>query len=269
MYQGGMSVPTMKRYVRCLTVFFFLVFGSQALPTAAPAEELAIAAASALNFAMKEMTAKFEAASGAKVNVSVGSSGNLYSQIRNDAPFDLFFSSDMGYPKKLEEAGLTAPGTLYRYAVGRLVLWVPNDSRLDVERGLELLRNSGIQKVSIPNPKHAPYGRAAVSAMNYFQVYDAVKDKLAIAENTSQAAKFVESGAADIGIIALSVALSPDMKSAGHYWEVPPEAHPMIEKGAVILKRSTNQKLAQQFIEFMKANEGQEIMRRYGFTLSE
>ena len=262
-------MPTMMRYIRCLTVFFFIACGGHALPAAVSAEELAVAAASALNFAMKDLATRFEAASGVKVNLSIGSSGNLYSQIRNDAPFDLFFSSDMGYPKKLEEAGMTVSGTLYRYAVGRLVLWVPNDSRLDVEKGLELLRNSGIQKVSIPNPKHAPYGRAAVSAMNYFQVYDAVKDKLAMAENTSQAAKFVESGAADIGIIALSVALSPDMKTAGRYWEVPPEAHPEIEKGAVILKHSTNQKLAQQFVEFMKDSEGQEIMRRYGFTLPE
>jgi molybdate transport system substrate-binding protein len=262
-----MSVPIMKRYIRCLSVLFFLTFGNHALLSAASAEELAIAAASALNWAMKEVTAKFEAASGAKVNLTIGSSGNLYSQIRNDAPFDLYFSSDIGYPKKLEEAGMTAPGTLYRYAVGRLVLWVPKESRLDVEKGMELLRNSGIKKVAIPNPKHAPYGRAAVSALNHFQLYDAVKDKLAMAENTSQAGKFAESGAADVGMIALSVALAPDMKTAGRYWEVPSEAHPALEQGAVILKQSRNQDLAKRFLDFLKGPEGVEIMRRYGFML--
>ncbi|HJR76240.1 MAG TPA: molybdate ABC transporter substrate-binding protein [Nitrospiraceae bacterium] len=256
----------MKGRLCYLIVLFFFAFGDHALSTAS-AEELAIAAASALNWAMKEVTAKFEAASGAKVHLSIGSSGNLYSQIRNDAAFDLYFSSDIGYPKKLEEAGMTLPGTLYQYAVGRIVLWAPKTSQLDVEKGLDLLRNSGIGKVAIPNPKHAPYGRAAVSALNHFQVYDAVKDRLVFAENTSQAAKFVESGAADVGIIALSLALSPNMKAAGRYWEVPSEAHPAIEQGAVILKESKNQHLAKQFLEFVRGNEGQEIMQRYGFTL--
>ncbi len=260
-------MPKLTRYCITACLLVSVLGGSYSLPSGVFAEELAIAAASALNFAMKEVAAKFEAASGATVNLSIGSSGNLYSQIRNDATFDLYFSSDIGYPKKLEEAGLVVPGTLYRYAVGRIVLWVPNDSRLDVGKGLELLRNSGIEKISIANPKHAPYGRTAVAAMNYYHVYDTVKDKLVIAENTSQAAKYVESGAADVGIIALSLALSPAMKTVGRYWEIPLEAHPVIEQGAVILKRSTKQELAKQFLDFMKGSEAQEIMRRYGFSL--
>lgn len=259
----------MKTRILCVGVLVWGLFGSTLQNSTAAAEELAVAAASALNWAIKEAAAKFEAASGAKVNLSIGSSGNLYSQIRNDVPFDLYFSSDIGYPKKLEEAGLTEPGTLYRYAVGRLVLWVPKESRLDIQKGMELLRNSGINKVAIPNPKHAPYGRAAVSALNHFQIYDAVKDKLAIAENASQAAKFVESGAADIGMIALSLALAPDMKPAGRYWEVPSEAYPVLEQGAVVLKQSRNRHLANRFLEFMKGPEGLEIMRRYGFSLPE
>ena len=259
----------MRGHLWCLSVFFFLTVGDHALLSTASAEALAVAAASALNFAMKEVTAKFEAASGAKVNLSFGASGNLYSQIRNDAPFDLYFSSDMGYPKKLEEAGLTAPGTLYRYAVGRLVFWVPKTSPIHIEKGADVLRNSGIGKVSIANPKHAPFGRLAVSAMHHFQIYDVVKDKLVMAENVLQAARFVESGAADVGIIALSLALAPTMKTEGRYWEVPSEAHPVLEQGAVILKQSKNQDLAKQFLEFLKGPEGLEIMRRYGFTLPE
>jgi molybdate transport system substrate-binding protein len=226
-----------------------------------------VAAASDLNFAIKELISEYEKQTGHHVKLSLASSGNFYAQLQQGAPFDLYFSADIGYPKKLEEAGLTMPGTLYRYAVGRLVLWVPKSSQLDVEKGLELLRNSGIRKISIANPKHAPYGRAAVSAMNYFRVFDTAKDKLVMAENVSQAAKFVESGSADVGIIALSLALSPNMRMAGRYWEVPSEAHPALEQGAVILKQSKNQDLAKQFLQFMQSAEGQEIMKRYGFVL--
>ena len=258
----------LTRYL--LTVWMVVILcGGYGMPSGVSAEELAIAAASALNFAMKEVTDKFEAAAGAQVKLSFGSSGNLYSQIRDGAPFDLYFSSDIGYPKKLEEAGLAVPGTLYRYAVGRIVLWVPKASPIQIEKGSDALRNSGIGKVSIANPKHSPFGRLAVSAMNHFQVYDVVKNKLVMAENVLQAAKFVESGAADVGIIALSLALSPNMKAEGRYWQVPSEAHPVAEQGAVILKQSKNQDLARRFLEFLKGQEGVEVMRRYGFTLPE
>ncbi len=256
----------MRKYRLSIFMLIFAMLCSQAFVSRSCAEELTIAVASDLNFAIKELVAKFEAEKGAKIKLSLGSSGNFFAQIQNGAPFDLYLSADMGYPKKLEEAGLTVPGTLYRYAVGRIVVWAPQISHLDMGKGPDLLRDPGIKKISIANPKHAPYGRAAVSALNYFKLYDLTKDRLVLAENISQAAQFVESGAADLGIIALSLALAPVMKS-GRYWEVPSEAHPVLEQGAVILKRSTNQELAKQFLEFMKDSEGQEIMRRYGFTL--
>ena len=257
----------MKKYILCACILISATLCGQILVSAAFAEELTIAAASDLNFAIKEVIAKFEATNSTKVKLSLGSSGNFYAQLQNGAPFDLYFSADIGYPKKLEEAGLTVPGTLYRYAVGRIVFWVPAGSRIDVQQGPEALRDPGIKKIAIANPKHAPYGRAAVSAMNYFKVYETVKGKLVLAENISQAAQFVESGASDFGIIALSLALAPTMKAAGRYWEVPSEAHPALEQGAVILKHSNNQEVAKQFLEFMKGPEGQEIMKRYGFTL--
>jgi molybdate transport system substrate-binding protein len=232
----------------------------------AAAEELTIAAASDLNFAIKELVAEFEKLTGHHVKLSLGSSGNFYSQIQNGAPFDLYFSADIGYPKKLEAAGLTVPGSLYRYAVGRIVVWTGNESRIDVAKGFDALREPSIKKIAIANPKHAPYGRAAVAAMEHFKVYDQVKDKLVLGENISQAAQFIESGACDIGIIALSLALAPTMKARGTYWEVPTEAHPPLEQGAVIVKSSTHQESAKQFLEFMKDSQGQEIMKRYGFT---
>lgn len=255
----------MRRYLLYFLISVAIVlspFGS----AHAVAEDLVIAAASDLNFAIKELVGLYEKQTGQHIKLSLGSSGNFFAQLQNGAPFDLYFSADIGYPKKLEEAGLTAPGSLYRYAVGRIVFWVPRDSRIDIKKGPDALRNPSIRKIAIANPKHAPYGRAAVSAMNHFKVYDLVKDKLVLAENISQAAQFVESGASDFGIIALSLALAPTMKAAGQYWEVPAEAHPPLEQGAVILKSSKNQEAAARFLDFMKGTEGQEIMRRYGFT---
>ena len=249
------------------TLLITLVVFMPANGLTATTQELTIAAASDLNFAFKELVAEYEKQTGNHVKLSLGSSGNFFSQIQNGAPFDLYFSADIGYPKKLEEAGLTIPGSLYRYAVGRIVVWTGNESRIDVAKGFDSLREPSIKKIAIANPKHAPYGRAAVAAMEHFKVYDQVKDKLVLGENISQAAQFIESGACDIGIIALSLALAPTMKARGTYWEIPAGAHPPLEQGAVILKSSTHQESAKRFLEFMKGSQGQEIMKRYGFTL--
>jgi len=231
------------------------------------AEEITIAAASDLNFAFKEIVAEYEKATGNHVKLTLGSSGNFYAQIQNGAPFDLYFSADIAYPRKLEEAGLTVPGSLYQYAVGRIVLWTGNGSHLDFSKGLEILSEPTIRKIAIANPKHAPYGRAAVAAMEHAQVYDRVKDKLVLGENISQAAQFIESGAADVGIIALSLALAPPMQAAGHYWEIPADAHPPIEQGAVVLRSGKNQESAKAFLSFIQSAEGQRMMKRYGFVV--
>ena len=235
--------------------------------SASESEDITIAAASDLNFAIKDLIVEYEKQSGHHVKLSLGSSGNFYAQLQQGAPFDLYLSADIGYPKKLEEAGLTVPGTLYRYAVGRVVLWAPKTSSLDVAKGLTLLRDPAIRKIAIANPKHAPYGRAAVAAMEHEHIYDDVKNRLVLGENISQAAQFIESGSCDVGIIALSLAMAPPMKSVGNYWEIPAAHHPPLEQGAVIMKQSKNQDAARQFLEFMKSARGQEIMTRYGFTL--
>jgi molybdate transport system substrate-binding protein len=233
----------------------------------AVSEEITIAAASDLNFAFRDIVVEYEKTTGNHVRLSLGSSGNFFAQIQNGAPFDLYFSADIAYPRKLEEAALTVPGSLYQYAVGRIVLWTGHESRIDVTQGFEVLREPTVRKVAIANPKHAPYGRAAVAAMEYFKVYDQVKDKLILGENISQAAQFIESGACDIGIIALSLAVAPAMKSKGTYWEIPVEAHSPLDQGAVILKSSKQQESAKQFLAFIKGERGQEIMKRYGFTV--
>ena len=262
-------MKTKQRIMNIFCAFILSVMAlTEALPSyAASGNELKIAAASDLNFAFKDLVAEYEKKTGERIKLSLGSSGNFYSQIQNGAPFDLYFSADIRYPQKLIEGGHGIADSLYKYAVGRIVLWVPTASAVPIDKGLESLSNSSVRKVAIANPKHAPYGRAAVAALEHFKLYDAMKDKLIMGENISQAAQFVESGASDAGIIALSLAMAPTMKAAGKYWEIPADAHPPIEQGAVVLKRSTNQQKAREFLKFLQGNEGQEIMRRYGFLL--
>jgi molybdate transport system substrate-binding protein len=234
------------------------------------AEEISIAAASDLNFAFKEIIAEFEKKTGHGVKLSLGSSGNFFAQISNGAPFDLFFSADIGYPKKLEEAGLTEPGTLYMYAVGRIVVWVPKGSPIDVgSLGIKALQHPSVKKIAIANPKHAPYGRAAVAAMEHYTLYEKVKDKLILGENISQTAQFVQTGGADIGIIALSLAVAPAMKETGTFWEVPLGTYPRLQQGAVALKTAKDLKTARAFLDYIKSPEGTAVFNRYGFFLPE
>ena len=235
----------------------------------AQAQEIRIAAAADLKFAMGEMAEKFEKQSGTKVNVTYGSSGNFFSQMQNGAPFDLFFSADIEYPKKLEAAGLAEPGTLYEYAVGRIVIWTPADAKVDVARqGWMALLDASVEKIAIANPEHAPYGRAAVAALQKAGFYESVKAKLVYGENISQTAQFVQSGSAQAGIVAMSLAVSPAMRD-GQRWEIPADMHPALEQGAIVLKHAKNKDAARAFLEFVKSATGLTILAKYGFEFPE
>src|SRR5208282_104275 len=204
-----------------LSLSAFLVVGWWvASPQAAAADrEINVAAAADLNAALQEVAASYEKRPGVAVKLSFGASGALTQQIQNGAPFDIFFSADMDYPRQLIAGGQADSATLYLYAVGRLVLWVPKDSRLDVERkGLDVLLYPGVKKISIANPQHAPYGRAAVAALKHYGLYEKVSDRLVLGENISQAAQFVESGNAQVGFVALAHAAAPTMQGKGKYW---------------------------------------------------
>ncbi len=234
------------------------------------AGEITAAAAADLNAALTEIAANYQKATGNTVRLVFGSSGNLFNQIQNGAPFDVFFSADLDYPQKLVGAGVAEPSSLYRYAVGRLVLWIPASSPLDVEqRGMNALLDPSVKKIAIANPQHAPYGRAAVAALKHFGLYDKVADRLVLGENVSQAAQFVESGNAQAGIVALSHALAPAMKDKGRYWEIPADAYPALEQGVVILSHSPNKKEAAAFLEYLKTATSVAVLRRYGFSLPE
>jgi len=251
-----------------LTRRTFLLSLVMALPMASAmrAQEIRVAAAADLKFAMQDVAAQYEKRSGTKVDVTYGSSGNFFSQLQNGAPFDLFFSADIDYPRKLEAAGLAEPGTLYEYAVGRIAIWTPADAKVDVTRlGWKTLLDPSVQKISIANPEHAPYGRAAVAALEKAGIYEQVKAKLVYGENISQAAQFVQSGNAQAGIVAMSLAVSPGMKD-GKRWEIPADMHPAIEQAAILLKSAQNKDAARAFLEFVKSDTGRATLATYGFT---
>jgi molybdate transport system substrate-binding protein len=249
---------------------FSVVFSTLALASMdlrAQQQKLQVAAAADLKFGMQELATQFEKQSGEKVDITVGSSGNFFAQIQSGAPFDLFFSADMEFPKKLEAAGFVEAGTLFEYALGRIVLWVPTDSAMDLaKQGWNALLDPRVQKIAIANPTLAPYGRAAISALQKAGIYEQVKRKLVYGENISQAAQFVQSGNAQAGILALSLALSPGMKN-GKMWKIPPELHPPIDQGAVVLKTAKDKNAARAFLDFVKSAQGGKILEKHGFAV--
>ncbi len=231
------------------------------------AQEITVAAAADLQFAMQDIAARFQKETGKTAKVIYGSSGNFFQQVQNGAPFDMFFSANLDYAKKLEAAGLTEPGSFYQYARGKIVIWVRNESKLDLSSGLQVLLDPAVKKIAVANPLHAPYGQAAVAAMQKENIYDRVKDKFVLGENISETASFVVSGSADAGIVALSLALSPNMKDKGRYAEVPGDDYPPIEQACVIIRSSKSKDTAQQFLSFIKTAAIADVLRSYGFDV--
>jgi molybdate transport system substrate-binding protein len=237
--------------------------------TFATAQEITVAAAADMSAALPELAAAYAKKTGQTVKLSFGASGNLTNQIRNGAPFDVFLSADEQYPQQLISEELASKDTLYRYAIGRLVLWVPNGSPLDLSKlGIQALLDPSVKKISIANPATAPYGRAAEATLRHFAIYDKVSSRLVVGENISQAAQFVESGNAQAGLIALSHALAPAMKGKGRYWTVPLDAYPTLNQAAVVLSKSKQQDAAGKFLEFLRSPEATSLLMSYGFSLS-
>ena len=252
----------MRLILRCL-----LLLPALLMLRAANAQDIRVAAAADLQFALDDLTAQYTKQSGKKVDVSYGSSGNFFAQIQNGAPFDVFFSADIEYPRKLEGAGLAEPGTLYEYAVGRIVIWMPDNANVDLaDLGWKALLQPSVERIAIANSEHAPYGRAAVAALQSAGIYEQVRRRLVYGENISQAAQFVSSGNAQAGIIALSLAVSPGMRD-GKRWEIPANMHPPIEQAAVVLKSAKNKEGARAFLAFVKSSAGRQTLESYGFTL--
>lgn len=239
---------------------------SLVLAGAAQAEEkITVAAAADLKFAMDEMIDAFERANpGDQVDAVYGSSGKFRTQIEQGAPYDLFFSADIAYPRALAAAGFAASETR-PYALGRLVLWSPV---LDAgQMKLADLAAPGIKRIAIANPKHAPYGKRAEEALRAAGVWDKVAGKLVLGENIAQTAQFVQTGNAQVGLIALSLALNPELAGKGRYALIPDNLHQPLEQGFIVTKRAASNGLAKRFADYMGKAEASAIMVRYGFVL--
>jgi molybdate transport system substrate-binding protein len=236
----------------------------------APADEALVAAASDLNPALKEVAAAFEQETGKRVRITFGASGTLFAQIRNGAPFDVFLSANTDYAQKLIDQGWAEPELMAQYAEGRLVLWTRKDSGIDVRSlGMAAVADPRVQKIAIANPLHAPYGIAAEAALRGARQHDAAGKKLVVGENVAQAAQFAHSGNADLAIIALSVALAPEMQRAGVFWVVPQELYPPLRQAGVLMKGRWRNVPATRFLSFLRSKKAQEILERYGFTVPE
>ena len=250
-----------------LIVFLMLEFGIQIPRAQAADREINVAAAADLSAALQELAANYEKRTGVVVKLSFGASGALTQQIQNGAPFDVFFSADMDYPKQLIAAGQADSATLYRYAVGQLVLWAPKDSQLDVEhKGMDVLLDPSVKKVAMANPQHAPYGRAAAAALKHYGLYEKVSDQFVLGENVSQAAQFVESGNAQAGFVALAHVVAPAMQGKGKYWVVPANAYPPLDQGVILITHGPHKKDAIAFLGFVKTDEAAGMLKRYGFS---
>lgn len=234
---------------------------------AAPPRKVAIAAASDLQFALAEIKEAFaKAQPGMEVSLTFGASGTFFAQLMSKAPFDLFLSADEAYPRKLVEAGLADGSTAFRYSRGHLVLWVSKASPIPLETlGLQALLHPAAKKVAIANPRHAPYGRAAEAVLTKAGLLAAVTPRLVYGENIAQTAQFVQTGAADIGLIALSLALSPPMATTGRHWPVPEDTHPPLDQGGVVLNHAGDRAAALAFRTFLLSPAGVTILRRHGF----
>jgi molybdate transport system substrate-binding protein len=254
---------TSKRFVVFLLGLGCLVPGSAQAP-------LRVAAAADLEPVLPPILAQFQQATGIHAEATYQASAVLTTQIQNGAPFDLFLSADVGYPKRLIDAGLAdAAGsadssTPIVYARGTLVLWTRKDSHLTPS--LDLLRSPDLKRLAIANPDRAPYGRAAVAALTSLKVYDTLKPKLVTAENISQAAQFVDSGNADAGLISLTSAMTPRLSESGTYFIIPRDLYPPIQQGAVIVSKTTKRLEAHKFLDYLLSAPVQAKLAHAGLT---
>ncbi len=249
---------------KVLSYIIFLIFS-----TIAYAGNITIYAASSLSFAFKELIKTYqEKYPKDNIKVIFGSSGKGYNQIINGAPYDIFFSADMFYVKKLHENGLTLTEPK-AYAKGRIVIWTRKNSGIDISKGIKVVLDKKVKKIAVANWKLAPYGKAAKKCLQYYGLFDKVKHKLVKGQSIVQTAQFVQIGAADIGFIALSLAVSNKLKNIGNYYLLSEKCHSPILQGYAVLKNASKNKekleTALRFYKFIQAKKAKEILKKYGF----
>jgi len=247
----------MKRLI--LLLFLTLIVAT------ASAQKLNVAAAANLRDVLEEVkTAYLKTRPKAQVNLTFGSSGTLVQQITNGASFDLFLSADNEFPLKLKEKGLTI-GAMTTYAFGKLALY---STSIDVEKkGLAALNDASVKKVALANPTTAPYGERAQALLKSRGYYESLKDKLVFGENISQAAQFAFTGNAELGFIALSLALSPEMKDKGYCYVIPTTLYEPVEQACILIKKSVLNTEAVKFRDFILSPVTKPIWEKYGYTV--
>jgi molybdate transport system substrate-binding protein len=245
-----------------------LFFAIEPTP-AAGAETVTIAAAADLTYCIEDLNRSYQQSHpDTELKLSVGSSGNFSAQIQNGAPFDVFLSADIQYPKNLSNGGFVDPSTLTVYAVGRIVLWTTKPETVNLDRGLEVLRDrTAVKKIAIANPEHAPYGRAAKAVLENSGLWTEVQDRIVQGENIAQTAQFVQTGNADAGFVALSLVLSPNLKNTGRYFEVDPKLYPRLEQAMVLTTTGSKRPMARAYFQFLRSPAARKIFDQYGFTL--
>jgi len=253
---------------RGLSLLLALACAVQAVPAIAadpPQGTLSIAAAANLVYALDALDAEFgKAQPGVKLTSATGASGSLVAQIRNGAPYDVFLSADLDFPRALIASGHADGGSLSTFAVGRLVLWTTR-AGLDVSDVAAVVRNPAVAKLAIGNTSSAPYGRAAKEAMERLGVWSNAQPKLVVGENISQAAQFVETGNADAGFVAMSLVLSPRLKEKGHWTEVPRALYGSLDQGAVLTVRGAGNPAARAYLAFLRGPAAARVLAAYGY----
>jgi molybdate transport system substrate-binding protein len=234
-------------------------------PAAAPAATVRVAAAADLKFALDDIVGRLARRQPAiRLEPTYGSSGSLHAQLVQRAPFDVFLSADLEYPRDLVSRGAGADRDLFTYAIGDLVVWVPMSSKLAIERdGLRAL--TGARRIAIANPRFAPYGRAAEAALRNAGVWTGVNARLVLGENVAQAAQFAQSGAADAAIIGKAVAMAPALRDTGRSWDVPDDLYPALTQGGLILRWAASRDSALRFRDYLLSEEGRRVLASYGF----
>ncbi|MEX0957936.1 MAG: molybdate ABC transporter substrate-binding protein [Burkholderiales bacterium] len=230
-------------------------------------QRVTVAAASDLAYCLEEMNTEFRRQHPEiEVVVSAGSSGMFFNQIRQGAPFDLYLSADIDFPRRLVAEGDAIDGSLTLYALGRIVLWT-NRADLPLDAGIEVLRSPLIRYIALANPEHAPYGKAGKAALEHKKVWDEVKAKVVFGQNILQTMQFVDTGNADIGVTALSLAMAPAMQERGRYVLLPDAWHPPLEQALVLTRYGSTNPAAQTYLRFLQSVPARKIFEKYGFVV--
>jgi len=235
-------------------------------PGTARADEATVAVAANFAEVVEELETMFEADTDHTLIVTTGSTGKLYAQIKNGAPFDVFLAADQARPERLEAEGDAVPGSRFTYAIGRLTLWSPQAGRFGAD-GLAILEAADFDHMAIANPDLAPYGLAAKQTLQHYGLWDALQPKIVMGQNIGQTFSMVATGNAPLGFVAKSYVLSPRNDQPGSRWDVPAEAYEPIRQDAVVLKRAANNPAAQAFADFLRSDQARGTIKRFGYAV--